>query len=204
MRSRPVRVADQGFTLIELLIATAILVVLMTGLTAAMIVSLESVVGRSQSVTDTSGAQLLSSYLVTDAQSADVVKPASTCDSGAGVLLELRWTDADGTTGTTDVVYKTEATSASDSRLVRDTYTVSSGGSCAAAGSTVIVPDVDPAQTAAKCDGGSTCNSGSTVVGLHVTACSSDPRLQDAGCSDTSATGYRPYRFDVSGARRLS
>jgi prepilin-type N-terminal cleavage/methylation domain-containing protein len=208
MKGRRRREPDEGFTLIELLIATAILGVLISGLTAAMLVALSGLVGQAQSVTDTSGAQLLSAYLVSDAQGADIVNPSQlpegdpnrfTCDDGTAVrvLMELRWTDADGTTGTSDAIYRIETTSASDFRLDRRTYSVDlTNESCTATGSTIVVPDVSNAvaDTKAVCDGGPTCDDASSVVGLQVAAFSNDPK----------GGRYSAYTFGVSGARRLS
>jgi prepilin-type N-terminal cleavage/methylation domain-containing protein len=203
------RSPDDGFTLIELLIATSILGILVTAIVAAMLVSLGGLAGQAQAVTDTTGAQLLSSYLVTDAEGADYVNPGQlptgdankfTCDDGTGtrVLLELRWTDADGTTGTTDAVYRIEPTSATDYRLERRTYSVNvASKTCTQTGSTSVVSDVSsvPTDTMAVCDGGATCNNTSTIVGLQVAAFSTDPK---------AAARYSAYTFSVSGARRLS
>lgn len=211
MTTRPRASDDDGFTLIELLMAVMILGVLFSGLTAAMMVSLDSLVGRSQSVTDTTGAQLLSAYLVADAQSADYVNPTQlaagdansfTCDDGKGtrVLLELRWTDADGATGTSDVVYRVEPTSATDYRLVRDLYAVTlASKSCSLTAQTVVVSDVssDPSATTALCTGG--CGNNPLSVGLHVSACVSDANNNTC---DPSSSSYAPYVFDVYGTRR--
>ncbi|MGN6474812.1 MAG: type II secretion system protein [Mycobacteriales bacterium] len=200
--------ADDGFTLIELLISVLILGIVVSGITTAMIVSLDSLVGRAQAVTDTTGAQILSAYLVADAQSADQVNPASTCDDGTAtrVLLELRWTDADATTGTSDVVYRTQPTSGSgsttDYRLVRDLYSVTTGPNpCSLTSETVVVRDVSSIATDTKalCDGGSTCNNSSSQVGLQVAACVSDVNNNTCGSVASAA-----YVFQVSGTRRTS
>lgn len=194
-----------GFTLIELLIAVGILFFLIAAIGTAMIVAFRGISGRSQTVTDTSGAQLLTSYLVTDAQSADHVNPNTlaagnadkfTCDAAG--LLELRWTDANGTSGTTDVVYKIESTSTTDYRLTRYVYTADVAAKSCGAGptdQTVMVPNVSnvAADTKAVCDTAS-CTDASDTVGLHVTAFSAEPKSNQ----------YSAYTFDVSGARRVS
>src|SRR4051794_3642848 len=152
---------DEGFTLIELLIAVTLMGMVMAALTSAMIVAFRTVDSTRETVTDSAGAQLLSAYLVSDAQSSDHVMPAGACTSSP--VLELRWTDADKS-GTTDVVYKAESDGVGGSRLVRVEYAVGSGGGCSQTAIKTLVQTVDPATTNAVCSP-SPCNDTAKVVG---------------------------------------
>ena len=160
-----------------------------------MIVAFRTVDARRQAVTDSSGAQLLVSYLVSDVQSADRVQPTDfQCDPGA--LLELRWTDADAALNRMIVATYTTSTDPAGTRLTRNEYTLSaSATSCS--GITPIqkslVKDVDATATSARCDGGVTCSDSSVIVGLRVKAFSTQPK----------GNVYVPYTFDVSGTRRV-
>src|SRR5439155_1213083 len=98
--------ADDGMTLVELLMAVMLLGIIFAALTGAMALAFYTLDTSRQTVTDSSGAQLLSSYLPNDVQSVgnpaaisgatnttDHVDPTDfSCDPGdSGLLLELRW-----------------------------------------------------------------------------------------------------------------
>lgn len=176
-------------TLVELLIATSLLAVVMSGIVTAFLLVLQTSSAADQKITDSTGAQLLTSWLVSDAQSADVVNPGATCATGKTVLLELRWTDADNTTGTTDVAYVSEDTGDGNFRLTRYVY----DGSCVQQRQTTVVRDIDPAATTAICTPSATpCADNARQVGLDVTAKSLDPKTDS----------YSSYEFQVVGSRR--
>lgn len=187
---------DEGFTLIELLIAITIMGLILGAITSAMIVAFRTIDARRQAVTDSSGAQLLVSYLVSDVQAADHVQPTDfRCDAGA--LLEIRYVDADTSLNRMTVAAYSVTTSASaGNQLSRDVYTLSSTATtCTGAPSTrkSLVLDVDPSGTSATCDGGPACSDTSIAVGLRVKAFSLQPK----------GNVYEPYTFDVSGTRRV-
>src|SRR4051812_5416202 len=181
---------DEGFTLIELLIAVTLMGMVMAALTSAMIVAFRTVDSTRETVTDSARAQLLSAYLVSDAQSADQVMPTDACTSSP--ILELRWTDADKS-GTTDVVYNTEADGTGGFRLVRYQYSVASGGGCTQTAIKTLVQTVDQAGTKAACNP-TPCNDSTVQINLHVTALSNVP--------GTKSGFYSKYEFDLSGTRR--
>jgi prepilin-type N-terminal cleavage/methylation domain-containing protein len=186
---------DEGFTLIELLIAIAIMGLMLGAITSAMIVAFRTVDARRQTVTDSSGAQLLVSYLVADVQAADRVQPTDfRCDAAS--LLELRSTDADASLNRMTVTaYAVSTGPSGGSQLSRDVYTLNSAATTCAgivASRRTLVQDIDSTATAVKCDGGATCNNTSIIVGLHVAAYSIQPKGNE----------YVPYTFDISGTRR--
>jgi prepilin-type N-terminal cleavage/methylation domain-containing protein len=188
---------DEGLTLIELLIAVVIMGLMLGAITTAMIVAFRTVDARRQAVTDSSGAQLLVSYLVSDVQSADRVQPTDfRCDPGA--LLELRWTDADASLNRMTVAAYTATTGPAGTQLFRNEYSLSaSATSCSGIIPTRkgLVKDVDTTASSARCDGGppATCDDSSVIVGLRVKAFSTQPK----------GNVYVPYTFDVSGTRRV-
>jgi prepilin-type N-terminal cleavage/methylation domain-containing protein len=192
--------ADEGFTLVELLIAVLLLGLIMSALVTAMTVSFRTVDATRQRVTDTTGAQLVASWLASDAQSARHINPSSSCVSGSGKLLELRWTDAETNSAVTDVVYKVEAADAGNSQLSRYVY----DGSCTLQSQRILVRDLSSVSGAnyaicipgknpvGHCDGVPADDDASTRVGLHLTA------LSNTLHSDQ----YSSYTFEVFGSRR--
>lgn len=186
---------EEGFTLIELLIAVILAAVMLAAVGSAMIVAFRTISARAQGVTDSGGAQLLVSYLVSDVQAAEKVQPTDfRCDSAA--LLELRSVDADTSLGRMTVTTYSAVTGSTGSQLSRAVYTMSSTATACAGvtpDSTVLVRDVDPAGTAARCDNTATCSNSSLIVGLRVKAYS----------IQTTGTVYGSYTFDVSGTRRV-
>lgn len=190
------RTREEGFTLIELLIAVTIMGLMMGAITSAMIVAFRTVRSGDQGVTDSTGAQLLVSYMVSDAQAANLVQPTDfTCDGSA--LLELRATEADASlNAANDIVYSVSAKPGGGNQLTRNVYALAgSASSCSGVTPTtqVLVLDIDAAGTSAACDT-PTCTDASSVVGLTVKAFSLEPK---------SAT-YTGYTFKVQGTRRVS
>jgi prepilin-type N-terminal cleavage/methylation domain-containing protein len=188
------RQRDEGFTLIELLMSVMLLTIIFGALVAAMEISFQTIDSARQRVTDSTGAQLLSSFLVSDIQSADHVQPTDfSCHSGG--LLELRWTDASSLVGTTtDVVYNVESAGGGNSQLTRYSYTVVAGNSCTLVETHIIVRAVDSGAAATKvtCTP-APCNDSTRDIDMQVTALSKDPK---SGL-------YQPYVFDVAGTRRV-
>jgi prepilin-type N-terminal cleavage/methylation domain-containing protein len=191
---------DDGFTLIELLIAVVLLAMIMAALVTAMAVSFRTIDATRQRVTDTTGAQLVASWLASDAQSARHVNPSASCDTSSGNLLELRWIDAATNTAVIDVVYKVEEAGSGDSQLSRYAY----DGSCALQSQHVLVRDLSSASganyaicvpgknPAGHCDRVPADDDASTRVGLHLTALS----------TSVHSDQYSSYTFEVFGSRR--
>jgi prepilin-type N-terminal cleavage/methylation domain-containing protein len=184
---------DDGFTLVELLIAISLLGIVMGALISAMILSLRTVDATRQKITDTTGAQLVTSWLVGDAQSAQKVNPSASCDSSSDNLLELRWTDAADNTTITDVVYTAETADATNMQLSRVVYAVS-GASCTQTAKEQLVRDISTTGSATVAVCSPACDDSATRVGLHVTAFSTQP----------NSTQYSSYTFEVYGSRRAS
>ena len=185
---------DDGFTLVELLISVMLLVIITGALISAMIVSMRTVDATRQRITDTTGAQLVTSWIVSDAQNANHVNPSVSCLTGAGVkVLELAATAAVDNTTVTDVLYETEPTDATNFQLSRVVYTVS-GATCTQVTKQQLVRDVDTAagKTVAVCT--PACTDTATRVGLHVTAFATTP----------NSPNYTSYTFEVYGSRRTS
>lgn len=111
---------DSGFTLIELIIVIVILPIIIGGIAAAVITSLNDQVGLSTKLSDSHDTGLTSNFFVRDVQSAQAItiNPTSTplCGSGTQVLgIKLQPT----ITTTSYVSYVTTA-SASSPDIVRN------------------------------------------------------------------------------------
>lgn len=171
---------DDGMTLIELIISMALLTVVMAGLTTAFLLVLDTTESTKAKVTDSTGAQLLTSYLVSDVQSSDSVQP-TTGGCGGLPLLELKWADA-SSGAVTDVQYVLESNSNGNFQLARYRY----DGSCGLQDKTVIVRAVSTATCTSPCD------STARQIGLNVTALSKDAKTGN----------YSSYTFQVLGSRR--
>jgi prepilin-type N-terminal cleavage/methylation domain-containing protein len=88
MRSR----SEAGMTLIEVLVSVTILGVIVGPLTSSIILGLVSTKATDQRISDSSSAQLLSSYLVPDVQAAESIYTSS------GFLCSPRGAQSDGST----------------------------------------------------------------------------------------------------------
>jgi prepilin-type N-terminal cleavage/methylation domain-containing protein len=203
--SRSGRVAtESGMTLVELLIAVAILGIIIAPLIGATIVSLNIGQSATQRVTDTSGAQLTSSWFVSDVEGSDqvITPPAAMKCGGANTLVELGWTDADPSSASmTHITYDDvpPAGGTGDYRIVRSVYSVSAGGSCSLTSeSTVVdatVSPLAPNHPVVSCaPTSSPCGAGSQAVSLQITALT----------SQTSSNSYGPYTFLLTGTRRAA
>ena len=149
---------DEGMTLVELIIAITVLVLVVTPLTMVLSYALSASSAASQLTTDSSGAQLMSSYFVTDVQGADFVwtsskhtdfgtapftTATSQCGTNANTVLELQ--NQDAVTGAIDsVTYDLSPASGPDDNtaLVRKTWTATSS-SCTPVDSTRLIDAVD-------------------------------------------------------------
>src|SRR5687768_7093097 len=96
--------AEDGFTLIELMISVSLLGLITGPIAVAMIFGIVHSNGTRDRVADSAAAQLVSTYLAPDVQSAagvftnDVGTCSSAIASGDVVRLRLEWVDpVDGT-----------------------------------------------------------------------------------------------------------
>lgn len=159
---------DDGMTLIELLISIIVLAIIIFPLIMVLEFSFTTASATTQRTQDSAGAQIMSSYFVTDVQGADFVwssahptnfataipnldptKPPSAsvqCGSTSGAtqtVLELQWQDLSNAISsvTYDVVTPTDGT---DPALVRHTYSVNvAANSCTPTGSTTLIYALD-------------------------------------------------------------
>ncbi len=146
------RSTDEGMTLVELLVAILVLGIIIAPLTMALVFGLGTTTATVQRTSDSSGAQLLSSYLVTDVHSADEVwtpehpTPLGVRCGNSDTRLELQWVRADDpaqrVAATYDAVPPAQPTS--DTRLVRHVWAAASA-SCSLQDTTVLLPALDPA-----------------------------------------------------------
>lgn len=145
---------DDGMTLIELIIAITVLVLVITPLTLVLNFAMSASNAASQRTTDSSGAQLMSSYFVTDVQGADFVWTSAhhtpfasapfteQCGTDANTVIELQNQDA-ATSTVQSVTYDLVAGGGSgDTAITRRTWTIS-GASCAGVDSTQLVDAID-------------------------------------------------------------
>lgn len=159
---------DDGMTLIELLISIIILGIIMFPLIMVMEFAFSTANATTQRTADSAGAQVMSSYFVTDVQGAEFVwssahptnfataipaldstqppSPSIQCGSTSGAtqtVLELQSQDLSNaiTSVTYDVVTPTDG---SDPAFVRHTYSVNvAGNSCTSSGSTTLIYALD-------------------------------------------------------------
>jgi hypothetical protein len=193
---------DAGMTLVELLICLAVLMLVIAPLVMVLQFALGTAQAASQRTTDSSGAQLLSSYLVTDVQSAGFFwSPTDTTTftgtyatrcGGANTRLELQSINATtgGVVATTYDATPVDATYGPT--LIRRIFSVA-GGSCSQTDSTSLVTGLsESTPPTAKCS--PSCASADTVT-LTVTAASK--QVKNSSISGT-------YTFDVTATRRSS
>ena len=125
---RPRLRRDDGMTLIELMISVLILVIVVTPLILVLEFAFSASNATSQNTTESAGAQLMSSYFVSDVQGADFVwtntqhtdftkaipqsdpslPPVATTQCGGNAtVLELQWRDGSSNAATPPVLAAT-------------------------------------------------------------------------------------------------
>jgi type II secretory pathway pseudopilin PulG len=85
-------------TLIELLIAMAVMLVITTPLVTSFVLTLATTTTADQDTTNSTDAQVLSSYFDHDVANADSVSTSSTCGAASGSATVLATTWLDGAT----------------------------------------------------------------------------------------------------------
>lgn len=90
--------ADDGMTLIELLIAMAIMLVITTPIVTSFVLTLGTTATADQDTTNSTDAQVLSSYFDHDVANADTVTTTTSCGASGGSTSVLGTTWLDGAT----------------------------------------------------------------------------------------------------------
>ncbi len=181
---------DSGMTLVELLITIVILGVVIAPLTMSMYLGLTTAKAARQTVTDSTGAQLLTAYFPKDVQSSDSVATSGFQCGAGGQVAEFAWTDADPARAEKTVVDYVVTTSAGNDALHRVSYT-SNGGTCTQTNDDVLVSQLN---TVAPL----TCVPSSCDVAQQVTLKLSAFSKNPGG----TAPLYQKYDVTISGTRR--
>lgn len=189
----PDRTRDSGITLVELLMAMSILMIIITPILGAFLLALVTAESTSQRVTDSGGAQILSSYLSSDVQGSDeAVRAAAPFDCDAGAVLELGSKDAQGASETR-VAYVPRVVEGEDAQLRRLVYTYADTG-CSLEDETLLLRAVDVASVLVTCDP-APCGAATRTVRLDLTALGKAPR---------DDTYYAPFPISLTGTRRTA
>jgi prepilin-type N-terminal cleavage/methylation domain-containing protein len=128
------RHSQGGFTLVELLVTIAITTVVTGALTEALIIGLRTTDSTNETLAETADAELVTTYLATDVQSARLVDKTALDEScggsvaGVTQVLRLGWAD-NGVDQLVSYAYRAEPSSQPPTRqLVRRHCTVSALG----------------------------------------------------------------------------
>lgn len=195
--------ADAGMTLIELIISVLILALVVGPLVMVLQFSFSAANAASHRTTDSSGAQLLSSYFAADVQASDFVwtqdrqtafdtAPYTTRCGNAQTQLEMQNSDAASGTihaVTYNLVDPGDATS--DSSLARYTWDVT-GASCNKTGSSVLVDAVDTDNLPTVVCSPTNCKSPDTI---HLTVDALSKAVHNSNL-------YSTFTFDLTATRR--
>lgn len=93
--------SDEGLTLIELLVAVVILGIIVTVMSQAIILGLKTTDAMTQKVAESADTSLVTSYFVTDVQSAqDISTSDATC--GGAPVVRSKWTDVGSPSAASD------------------------------------------------------------------------------------------------------
>jgi prepilin-type N-terminal cleavage/methylation domain-containing protein len=193
------RLADErGLTLIELIISMGVLGIIIVPLTSSFLIGLVESSSTRDRIADSSAAQAISAFLLTDIQSSDAVATSgSGCLPPAGyggtstVKLQLSWTDHKTSVATTVSYIDHTPAGSSQHRLLR----VSCSGGATTAEPAEIAAYLDAsAGFVVECDGLPTCTNPVKVVTVDVKAKSDSP---------SSASSYTPFEFELMARRRV-
>jgi prepilin-type N-terminal cleavage/methylation domain-containing protein len=187
-QSNPRR-GEEGMTLIELIISISLLGILVGPILSFIVVGFLSSDGSTNKVADSVSAQLVSTYLVTDIQSADVVRPLEgACGAAGTALLHLSW-NIPGSTAINDVVYFSAVGPSGRTELRRETC--GAGGSS----STLLMQDLADSGMTTTCQPTVTCGANQDTVRVQLRAENASP-LSDAY--------YQPFAFEIRAHPRSS
>lgn len=201
---------DEGFTLIELMIAVSILGIIIVPIVSSFLLGLLESTSSRERVADSSAAQVISTYLMSDVQSSclrpdpdhpcgpgTIVKdPASAaCATAGDVKLELAWKDP--STGETFVADYVDTVDADGEHQLRRAFCTNSG----APENTLLALNLQTSAFDTECEPVACPTDPITVVELptrvkvHITAESTAP-------SDKSS--YAPFEFTFDATRRAA
>ena len=189
---------EEGLTLVELIISLGVLGVIIVPLTSSFLIGLIESTSTRDRVADSSAAQAISAYLLTDVQSSDTVaKTGSGCLPVAGfggtstVKLQLNWLDPK-TNVPTVVTYIDHVPSGSPQHAL---FRLECTGSTTTAQPLELAAYLDAANGfTVECDGTPTCTNPVKVVRVQIKAKSDSP---------SSASSYAPFDFDFLARRRV-
>lgn len=193
---------DDGMTLIELLVSVGVMMLIVGPIVLALQFGLASAVAGSQRTTDSAGAQLLTSYLPTDVQSANFLWTPDSPTSFSTPYIHrcgdndtrLEVQSRNATTGSVQAVtydLRPTSTPASDTALSRRTWSADSSP-CTLIDSSTLLAAVDAGDAPSATCVPASCAAAHTVV-FEVDAFSS---------SVHNTSLYDTYSFEVTGSRR--
>ncbi|MCU1586656.1 MAG: hypothetical protein JWN31_149 [Frankiales bacterium] len=160
---------DEGLTLIELLVAMAVMLVITTPLVASFVLTLATTTTADQDTTNSTDAQILSSYFDHDVANSDAVSRTSACGAGVGSTTVLASTWLDGATQHI-VAYQAVADTDAQTRLnVANVYRITRFD-CTGGGSTAtVVARSASAVPVPLCDGAACAVAASTPRTVVIT-----------------------------------
>lgn len=194
-RLRAVAHDDDGFTILELIIAMLIMGVVLAPLATAFFITVGTTKTTSQTVKDSSDAQLLSSFFADDVASADTVSRATSC-GGANTVVQLQWIDG---AITRQVAYVTVEDTATETELhVAPVYRLNRV-TCDAPGATTTNPVARSLSVlpVLRCDA-ATCPVGAAKPR------SVSLQLDEYGAQSEGQAPDAHYVFTVQGTRRVN
>lgn len=193
------RLSNQaGFTLVELMISISLLGVVVGPITGSFLIGMLESTATGDRVVDSSGAQAVAAYLVSDIQSSQEVDTTSTClpaeVAGGTVLLGLTWDDVydgDAVDDSARIAYVDLPTASGQHQLYR--------AECPASGSdsvSLLVQNLAATGgLVAECDGGPCAAATPAVVAVDLTV---ESDAAQAGSS------YGAWTFSFEAARKVT
>lgn len=185
------RIADEsGLTLIEMTIAIAVLAVIIVPIISSFLLSLLESTSARERLADNTAAQLISTYVLGDVQSADTVaKGTSGCTTTGTSKLGMTWNDpSPGSTATFAVDYVDVPTTGGQHELHRMFCT--SGG---APSDTLLALNLDSSTFEVICSPTADCSGTPKSVTVRVKA--------ESIRRDTKSS-YLPFDFTYTATRR--
>jgi prepilin-type N-terminal cleavage/methylation domain-containing protein len=174
---------ERGMTLVEMMIGLSVLAIIIGPIMMTFLLGLLESTSTRERVADSSAAQAISSFLLTDVHSSQTVTKGAGC-SGSG-LVKFSWTDP--STGADASVAYISRSVGGEPTLVRV--------QCATSNEISLASNVQEFDV--QCNPG--CSSGSPATPLDVTV---DVRAESPDPSNASS--YTPFEFAFEASRRVS
>lgn len=188
---------ERGLTLIELMISMGVLMIIIVPITTSFLLGILQSTGAQARTADSSGAQLVSSYLLADIQSSQTVAASgSGCPSAATgtVKMQLTWSDVDPAGAHNIVVAYVDQPGSQAGQRELYRYACSSGTET----NTLLALNLDTSTFAVTCKdaAGTTvsCATPPRSVSVHMEASSIEPQAK---------SGYEPFVLDFAATRRV-